>query len=132
MYPLDFHIVDMPRDSFCPILLGRPFVSITKARIDNKKETISMMFGEKEIMFHFAKLKKRPYEEEAIKERKTIVDLATIHFSTPQDELERSLINWEEVPDDEEREDMDGYFDSILEAHNPHDYEELVRKGDEE
>ena len=31
MYPLDFHIVDMPRDSFCPILLGRFFVSITKA-----------------------------------------------------------------------------------------------------
>ena len=35
MYPLDFHIVDMPRDSFCPILLGRPFISITKARVDN-------------------------------------------------------------------------------------------------
>ena len=42
MYPLDFHIVDTPRDSFCPILSGRPFVSITKVRIDDKKETISI------------------------------------------------------------------------------------------
>src|SRR4051812_28334639 len=49
MYPLDFHIVDMPRDTFCPILLGRPFVSITKARIDNKEETIYMLFGEEEM-----------------------------------------------------------------------------------
>jgi len=65
--PFDIHIVDMPRDSFCPILLGRPFVSITKARIDNKKETISLMFGEEEMAFRFAKLKKRPYEVEDIK-----------------------------------------------------------------
>ena len=35
MYPLDFHIVDMPRDTFCPLLLGRPFISITKDRVDN-------------------------------------------------------------------------------------------------
>ena len=63
-----------------------------------------MMFGEEEMAFHFAKLKKRPYEVEDIKEEKTVAELATIHFSTPQDELERSLINWEEAPDDEERE----------------------------
>ena len=87
MYPLDFHIVDMPPDFFCPILLGRPFVSITKDRIDNKKETISLMFGEEEMTFHFAKLKKRPYEVEDIKEEKTIAELAAIHFCTPQDEL---------------------------------------------
>ena len=101
MYPLDFHIVDMPRDTFCPILLGRPFVSITKARINNKEETISMMFGEEEMTFHFANLKKRPYEIEDIKEEKTIAELAAIHFSTPQGELERSSINWEEALDDE-------------------------------
>ena len=95
MYPLDFHIVDMPRDNFCPILLGRPFVSITKAQIDNKKDTISMMFGEEEMTFHCAKLKKRQYEVEDIKEEKTIAELAAIHFSTPQDELERILVNWE-------------------------------------
>ena len=54
------------------------------------------------MTFHFAKLKKRQYEEEDIKEGKTIAELATIHFSTPEDELKRSLINWEEAPDDEE------------------------------
>ena len=42
------------------------------------------------------------------------------------------MINWEEAPDDEEKEDMDDYLDSIPEAQNPHDYEELLRKGDEE
>ena len=105
MYPLDFHVVDMPRDSFCPVLLGRSFIATTKAKIDDKEETISMQFGEEELTFHFAKLKKRPYEEEDIKEGKTIMDLATIHFSTPQDELERSLINWEELPNDERREE---------------------------
>ena len=46
------------------------------------------------------KLKKRPYAEEDIKEEKSIAELAAIHFSTPQDELERSLINWEESPDE--------------------------------
>ena len=116
----------MPRDSFCPILLGRPFVSITKSQIDDKKETISMQFGEEEMTFHFAKLKKRPYEEEDIKEEKTIAELAAIHISTPQDELERSL----ESPDDEARENIEDYLDSVPEAHNPHDFEELVRKGD--
>ena len=91
-----------------------------------------MQFGEEEMTFHFAKLKKRPYEEEDIKEEKTIAELAAIHFSTPQDELERSLIDWEESPDDEARENIDDYLDSVPEAHNPHDFEELVRKGDEE
>ena len=62
MYPLDFHVIDMPRDSFRPILLGRSFIAITKAQIDDKRETISMQFGEEEMTFHFAKLKKRPYE----------------------------------------------------------------------
>ena len=90
-----------------------------------------MMFGEEEMTFHFAKLKKRPYEIEDIKEEKTIAELAAIHFSTPQDELERTLVNWEEALDDEEREDIDDYLDSVSEAQNPHDYEELVRKGDE-
>ena len=66
IYPLDFHIVDMPRDSLCPILLGRPFISTPNARIDGKKETITMQFGEEEMTFHFAKLKKRPYEKEEI------------------------------------------------------------------
>ena len=87
MYPLYFHIVDMRRDTFCPILLGRPFVSITKARIDSKEEAISMMFREEEMTFHFAKHKKRPYEIEDIKEEKTIAELSAIHFSIPQDEL---------------------------------------------
>ena len=60
-----------------------------------------MQFGEEEMTLHFAKLKKMPYEEEEIKEEKTIAELAAIYFSTPQDELERSLINWEELADDE-------------------------------
>ena len=60
------------------------------------------------------------------------MESAAIHFSTPQDELERSLINWEELPKDEGREDIDDYLDSVPEAHNPHDYEELVRKIYEE
>ena len=45
-----------------------------------------------------------------------------------QDELQRGLIDWEESPDDEARENIDDYLDSVLEAHNPHDFEELVRK----
>ena len=60
------------------------------------------------------------------------MELAAIHFSTPQDELERSLINQEDLPNDEKREEIDDYLDSIPEEPIPNVYEELVRKGDEE
>ena len=35
MYPIDFHVVDLPRDPFRPIILGRPFFEITTTNIDD-------------------------------------------------------------------------------------------------
>ena len=51
MYPIDFHVISMPRDPFCPIILGRPFFVITKANIDSKQGVISLQFGEEEMSF---------------------------------------------------------------------------------
>ena len=35
MYTIDFHVVSLPRDPFCPIILGRPLFEITTANIDD-------------------------------------------------------------------------------------------------
>ena len=60
VYPTDFVIVDMPRDSLCPIIFGSPFFVTTRARIDYKNEAISLKFGEEEIKIHFSNFKTHP------------------------------------------------------------------------
>jgi hypothetical protein len=87
-------VVDMPRDSFYPIIFGRAFLNIAGATIDCKQETISLKFGAEEVTFDSSKFKTRPYYKEfEEKEGKTIAELAAIFYGTRKDELERSLID---------------------------------------
>jgi hypothetical protein len=133
VYPIDFYILSMPRDPFCPILLGRPFFAITKANINSREGFISLHFGEEEMSFRFADIKRKPYEKVVeFKEERTIAELAAIYFDTPGDGLQRSLLNYEDIPNDEE-EDPPYYFDNApkLEGLLNKVYEPLERKGDE-
>jgi hypothetical protein len=91
MYLIDLYVVHMPRDPFCPIILGRPFFVTTMAKIDRKKGVISLKFGEEKINFHFTQFKSQPYQNKIeMKEGTVIVELASIHFSTQK-------MNWREA-----------------------------------
>ncbi|GKF24154.1 putative reverse transcriptase domain-containing protein, partial [Tanacetum coccineum] len=50
-FPLDFIILDMPKDIKVPLILGRPFLSTTRAKIDVYKRKISLRVGEEKIVF---------------------------------------------------------------------------------
>jgi hypothetical protein len=58
--------------------------------------------------------------------------LYAICFSTLKIRLERSLINHDSTSEDQEKEEVDDYFDSVPEVEDLYEYEYLERKGDEE
>ena len=87
VYPIDFHIIDMYVDPFHPVILGRPFCVATEINIDNKEDTMTLQYAEEDLKVEFNRLKKLPYEKKTeIKEDRTIEELATIYFNTPQTE----------------------------------------------
>ncbi|GKD17322.1 putative reverse transcriptase domain-containing protein [Tanacetum coccineum] len=50
-FPVDFIILDMPEDINVPLILGRPFLSTTQAKIDVYKRKITLMVREEKIVF---------------------------------------------------------------------------------
>ncbi|GJS65949.1 putative reverse transcriptase domain-containing protein [Tanacetum coccineum] len=48
---VDFIILDMPEDIKVPLILGRPFLSTARARIDVYKRKFSLRVGEENIIF---------------------------------------------------------------------------------
>ena len=52
-YPTDFLILGSPQDDFCPITFGRPFLNIVNAKIDCKKQTGCVSFGDESYEFNF-------------------------------------------------------------------------------
>ncbi|GJU38978.1 hypothetical protein Tco_1191935 [Tanacetum coccineum] len=51
VFPIDFIILDMPEDIKVPLILGRPFLSIVRAKIDVYKRKITLRAGEERIVF---------------------------------------------------------------------------------
>ncbi|GKB04592.1 mitochondrial proton/calcium exchanger protein-like protein isoform X1 [Tanacetum coccineum] len=49
-FPVDFIILDMPEDIKVPLILGRPFLSTTRAKIDVYKRKITLRIGEEKII----------------------------------------------------------------------------------
>ncbi|GJY91945.1 putative reverse transcriptase domain-containing protein [Tanacetum coccineum] len=45
-FPVDFIILDMPEDIKVPLILGRPFLSTARAKIDVYKRKITLRVGE--------------------------------------------------------------------------------------
>ncbi|GJV34800.1 putative reverse transcriptase domain-containing protein [Tanacetum coccineum] len=54
-FPVDFIILDMPEDIRVPLILGRPFLSTARAKIDVYKRKITLRVGEEKIIFKSVK-----------------------------------------------------------------------------
>ncbi|GKE80582.1 hypothetical protein Tco_1550582 [Tanacetum coccineum] len=54
-FPVDFIILDMPEDIKVPLILGRPFLSTARAKIDVCKRKITLRVGEERIIFKSVK-----------------------------------------------------------------------------
>ncbi|GJW87385.1 putative reverse transcriptase domain-containing protein [Tanacetum coccineum] len=54
-FPVEFIILDMPEDIKVPLILGRPFLSTTLAKIDVYKRKITLRVGEAKIIFKSVK-----------------------------------------------------------------------------
>ncbi|GKA44741.1 reverse transcriptase domain-containing protein [Tanacetum coccineum] len=50
-FPIDFIILDMPEDIKVPLILGRPFLSTARAKINVYKRKITLRVGEERIVF---------------------------------------------------------------------------------
>ncbi|GJW41816.1 hypothetical protein Tco_0070615 [Tanacetum coccineum] len=51
IFPVDFIILDMPEDVKVPLILERPFLSTTHAKIDVFKRKITLRVGDEKIIF---------------------------------------------------------------------------------
>ncbi|GKC12308.1 retrovirus-related pol polyprotein from transposon TNT 1-94 [Tanacetum coccineum] len=64
-FPVDFIILDMPEDIKVPLILGRPFLSTARAKINVYKRKITLKVEEEKIIFtsvkHASSLIKRVY-----------------------------------------------------------------------
>ncbi|GJV16588.1 hypothetical protein Tco_1361911 [Tanacetum coccineum] len=54
-FTVDFIILDMPEDIKVPLILGRPFLSTARAKIDVYKRKITLRAGEENIIFKSVK-----------------------------------------------------------------------------
>jgi hypothetical protein len=80
VYPIDFYVIDILQDPFCPIILGAPFCVLTKLNIDSKREAMSLQLAEEEVSVRFKELKKFPYGRRLKLKRRR---LAAIYFNIP-------------------------------------------------
>lgn len=134
-YPIDFIVIDMPIDSHFPIIFGRTFLNTAGAKIDCRKETISLKFGEEVMNFHFSKFDHKPiiedFEEE-LEEEGNLTNLSIIIYDIPEADLEISLLENDSTMKDLDEEDIDEYLDSSLVVNSSmnKNYETPERKGD--
>ena len=54
-YPADFLVLGSPQDDFCPIIFGIPFLNTVNARIDCKKDVVTIGLGDMSHEFNVAK-----------------------------------------------------------------------------
>ncbi|GJW97892.1 hypothetical protein Tco_0179700 [Tanacetum coccineum] len=116
-FPVDLIFLDMPEDIKVPLILGRPFLSTTRAKIDVYKRKITLRVGEERIVFISVKpassLIKRVYML-SLKERMELDLEARLMGETLV--LNRSL---------------DSFFDEYIELKNLNEPFELKRnQGD--
>ncbi|GJY11925.1 putative reverse transcriptase domain-containing protein [Tanacetum coccineum] len=118
VFPVDFIILDIPEDIKVPLILGRPFLSTARAKIDVYKRKITLRVGEERIIFTSVKpassLIKRVYML-SLRERMELDLEARLMGETLV--LNRSL---------------DPFFEDYIELNNPNELFELRRnQGDD-
>ncbi|GJT09423.1 DNA-directed DNA polymerase [Tanacetum coccineum] len=63
--PIDFFILDMPKDSKVPRILGRPFLATVRAMIDVFNKKITLKVGDDEVIFDMDQsIKRSPAEDD--------------------------------------------------------------------
>ena len=62
-YPADFLVLGSPKDSFCPIIFGRPFLDTVNAKIDCEKDVVTIGLGNTTHEFNFAKFRRQPHDK---------------------------------------------------------------------
>ena len=63
-YPTDFLVLGFPQDDFCPVIFGRPFLNTVNAKIDYKKQTICVSFGDESHASNFSNFSRNIHEKE--------------------------------------------------------------------
>src|SRR3954470_20066020 len=58
VFPVDFHIMDIPEDEETPILLGRPFLSTGRCNLDIEKGTLTLRSFDEEVTLKMLGVKK--------------------------------------------------------------------------
>src|SRR3954466_1539146 len=58
VFPVDFHIMDIPEDEETPILLGRPFLSTGRCNLDIEKGTLTLKSFDEEVTLKMLGVKK--------------------------------------------------------------------------
>lgn len=94
----------------------------------------SLRFGKEEREFHFSRFKNHHQPREYDNgEDKTIEQLAAIYFGTPEDELERSLTEYELSPKDPSKMEIDQHLNEapVQESTIDEKFEVPKKKGDE-
>nr|GEW36042.1 hypothetical protein [Tanacetum cinerariifolium] len=87
VYPLDFMILDVKEDKKKPFILGKPFLTTTKAEIIFDKGIITLKSSKKKI--NFFKIPKSPCRVE--EETKNDIDLVA-----PTNTVSRLILEWKE------------------------------------
>jgi len=85
-YPIDFLVIGSPQDEFCPIIFDRPFLNTVNAKIDCKKDIVTIGLGDMSHDFNFAKFRGQPHDKE-LPSKDEIIGLASI-VVPPNDPLE--------------------------------------------
>ena len=107
-YPADFLVLGSPQDSFCPIIFGRPFLNTVNAKIDCKKNVLTVGLDDMVHEFNFSKFSKQHLEEES-PSKDEIIGLASIDVP-PSDPLEQYLLDHENDMFMNERREIDEVF----------------------
>ena len=58
-YPADFLVLGSPQDSFFPIIFGRPFLNTVNAKIDCKKDVVTIGLDDMSHEFNFSKFRRQ-------------------------------------------------------------------------
>ena len=107
-YPTDFLVLGSPQEDFCSIIFGRPFFNTVNAKIDCKKQTVGVSFGDESHEFIFSKFSRNHHEKE-LPSKDELIGLASIAVP-PTDPLEQYLLDHENDLHMHERNEIDMVF----------------------
>ena len=86
---VDFVVLDMKADAKTPLILGRPFLSIARTKIDVHEGTLSMEFDGEEVKFNVYDAMKYPDENFSVCSIDVVEPLAQEAFGlSKEDKLE--------------------------------------------